>query len=432
MPQLVGEPIVELPSARRQQHNYSDNADDFVEIPIGELDGYLASLTQPAAATQSSRPPIANAPETPSAGMSDIDFQGILGLLGSLLGNTSAPSVAPPANVQAMVQSLPHDGEALQFVAKRHFNPKPFGRLGHKTTELIGNQPPRRRVVAMGGVAVIAALAFGGSQYDRGPVDQAPAQLTARASLINQGAVIASVKLASETKVRVPVGDFKKPLLFKKKGQAVEPTATLNDTISITLAPRLDKKGNALPIAIVKNGDTFVINRSNIDVIANFDNYLGLNIDCIKQATTVNRYCVEGSPVKLQAGGKLSVKTANQLNDLLTTQGSKFDTFYEGVKAKLAVAGLAKVEQGTCGTEIFGLADQVIKTLLQKQSATAKIRFIPNSHYPSISQDFAANFTSLVKDPAFSIERGDTSYAVPDSLQVTCKVTPPITKGAKK
>jgi len=267
----------------------------------------------------------------------------------------------------------------------------------------------------------------------RDQTEPSQARLAAPASLINQGAVIASMNLQSQATVRIPVAGFSKPLLFKEKGQAVEPAATLNDTISITLAPRLDKKGNALPIAVVKKGDTLEVNRSNIDVIANFDNFLGLNIDCIKDATTVNRYCVAGSPVKLQASGNFKAATANQLNDLLTTQGKNFDTYYRGVEAQLAVVGLAKAEQGACGSEIFGLADQVIKSLLQKQSATAKINFTPNSRYPSISQEYAKSFTSLVANKAFSIERGDSQNAIPDSLQFTCKVTPPpITKGVKK
>ncbi len=405
---------------------------DFDEIPLEEFGAYLAARDR-RTAEQSVPAAAPRAPEVPHADMAGVDVNGLLGIIGLFLGNNGADPVALPENVQPeTAQPLFADDVAFQFAAKRRLNINPFGRLNAKTTELIGNQSTRRKFAAFGGLALVAVLAFN-VQSHRDQTEPSQARLAAPASLINQGAVIASMNLQSQATVRIPVAGFSKPLLFKEKGQAVEPAATLNDTISITLAPRLDKKGNALPIAVVKKGDTLEVNRSNIDVIANFDNFLGLNIDCIKDATTVNRYCVAGSPVKLQASGNFKAATANQLNDLLTTQGKNFDTYYRGVEAQLAVVGLAKAEQGACGSEIFGLADQVIKSLLQKQSATAKINFTPNSRYPSISQEYAKSFTSLVANKAFSIERGDSQNAIPDSLQFTCKVTPPpITKGVKK
>lgn len=399
------------------------------EIAIEDFGAYLAAREQrvveqpaPAAAPRASEAPIAN--------MVGVDLHNFLGLIGTLLSNSDLAPTALLENVQDSAQPVFSDDAALQFVAKRRLRINPFGRMSAKTTELIGNHSSRRKFAAIGSLALMVFAVNAQSHRDQTQPSQV--RLAAPAILINQGAVIASLDVRSQATVRIPVAGFSKPLLFKEKGKAVEPATTLNDSISITLAPRLDKKGNALPIAVVKKGDTFEVNRSNIEVIANFDNFLGLNIDCIKDATTAKRYCVAGSPVKLQASGNFKAATASQLNDLLTTQGKNFDRYYQGVKAKLAVADLAKVEHGACGNEIFGLADQVIKSLLQKQSATAKIQFAPNSHYPSISQDYAANFTGLVAHNEFSIERGDSPNAIPDSLQVTCKVTPPIIKGAKK
>lgn len=435
-PVPIQEPIVELsslPMREQTTRSYSDNKADYMEIPIEEFGAYLKERDQSVAAQLSQRA-TSSVQEMPSAtAMPSVDLQGILGLVGSLLstgGSTGHPiAAAGSENFQATI--LPAVVETQQLVMTAPVKPRGLGGMSKKTAELIGNQPPRRRIATVGSVAVIAALAFG-SQYNRDSTDQTHVLLTAPASLINQGAVIASIDMQSRATVRIPVTGFPKPLLFMEKNKPVEPAATLNDTISITLAPQMDKKGNSLPIATIIHGDTFEVDRSTIDVKATFDNYLGLNIDCVKQATAKYRYCVAGSPVKLHAKGKLSVKTANQLNQLLTTQGSNFDTYYQGVKAKLAVASLAKVEQDACGTEIFGLADEVIKSLLQKQSATAKVQFTPNSHYPSTSQDYAANFTSLVNNKAFSIEQGDSKNAIANSLQVTCKVNLPITKGVNK
>lgn len=419
------------PARQTQPHQvYPSIEADYDEIAIEDFGAYLDAREKRAA----EQPAPATAPrdsEAPKADMAAIDLHNFLGLIGTLLNNNGPVPTALSENVQDSAQPLFSDHVALQFVAKRRLNINPFGRMNAKMTELIGNHSTRRKFVAIGSLAVVAALAVN-AQPHRDQTQPSQVRLAAPAILINQGAVIASLDVRSQATVRIPVAGFPEPLLFKEKGRPVEPATTLNDTISITLAPRLDKKGNALPIAIVKNADTFEINRSNIEVIANFDNFLGLNIDCIKAATTVKRYCVAGSPVKLQASGKFKVGAANQLNDLLTTQGKHFDTYYQGVKAKLAVADLTKVEQGACGSEIFGLADQVIKSLLQKQSTTAKIQFAPNSHYPSISQDYAASFTSLVAHNEFSIERGDNPNAIPDSLQVICKVTQPIIKGVKK
>jgi len=402
------------------------------EIPLKDFGAFIAARDQLA----SGRPapsPTPSASEAPKADMADVDLNGLLGMIGLFLGKNGADPATLPETVQTeTAQPLFADDVALQFVAKRRLNTKPFRKLNAKTSELIGNQSSRRKFAAIGSLALVAVLAFN-VQSHRDQSEPSQVRLAAPASLINQGAVIAKVDLQSQATVRIPVAGFSKPLLFKEKGQAVEPAATLNDTISITLAPRLDKKGNALPIAVVEKDDTFMVNRSNVGVIANLDNFLGLNIDCLKDATSVNRYCVAGSPVKLQASGNFKTDTANQLNDLLTTQGKDFNTYYQGVKAQLADVALAKAEQGACGSEIFGLADQVIKSLLQKQSATAKIQFAPNSHYPSISQEYAKSFTSLVANKAFSIERGDSPNAIPDSLQVACKVNPPIiTIGAKK
>ncbi len=402
---------------------------DYDEIAIEDFGAYLAAREQ--RATEQPAPAAApRASEVPKADMADIDLHNFLGLIGTFLNNNGPAPSALPENVQDSVQPVFSDDVALQFVAKRRLNINPFGRMSAKTTELIGNHSSRRTFAAIGSLALMVLAVNAQSHRDQTQPSQV--RLAAPAILINQGADIAWLDVRSQATVRIPVAGFSKPLLFKEKGKAIEPATTLNDSISITLAPRLDKKGNALPIAVVKNADTFEIDRSNIEVIANFDNFLGLNIDCSKDATTVNRYCVAGSPVKLQPSGNFKAATANQLNDLLTTQGKNFDTYYQGVKAKLAVADLAKAEQGACGSEIFSLADQVIKSLLQKQSATAKIQFAPNSHYPSISQDYAASFAGLVAHNEFSIERGDSPNAIPDSLQFTCKVTPPIIKGVKK
>lgn len=417
---LVEKPIEQSVSSPRQHRAYPISG-NFDEVPIEDLDAFLAARDK--AAKQSAPAAFTAAPKVPIADMGGVDLNGLLGLIGSFIGNNDAATAAQPESVQDTIQPLFVDGEAIQFVAKRRLNTAPIGRIGKKTTELIGNQSPRRRFAAVGGLAIGALLAFG-LQSHHGSIDQANVKLTAPASLINQGAGIATIDAQFKATVRIPVAGFSKPLLFMERGQAVEPASTLNDTISITLATRLDKKGNALPLAGVKNADTFEVNRSNIEVIANFDNFLGLNIDCINKATTAKRYCVAGSPVKLQASGNFKAATANQLNDLLTTQGKNFDTYYRGVKAQIAVAGLAAAEQGTCGSQIFGLADQVIKSLLQKQSATAKIQFAPNSHYPSISQAYAASFSGLVANKEFSIERGDSSNAIPDSLHVICQVTP--------
>lgn len=420
------------PPSQPQTHQAYPSEGDFDEIPLEHFGAYLAARDR--LTSEQTAPGLTpRASEAPKADMADVDVNGLLGIIGLFLGNNGADPATLPENVQPeTAQPLFADDVALQFVAKRRLNTKPFGKLNAKTSELIGNHSTRRKFAAIGGVALVAVLAFN-VQSHRDQTEPSQVRLTAPASLINQGAVIAKVDLQSQATVRIPVAGFSKPLLFKEKGQAVEPATTLNDTISITLAPRLDKKGNALPIAVVKKGDTLEVNRSNIAVIANLDNFLGLNIDCLKDATTVNRYCVAGSPVKLQASGNFKADTANQLNDLLTTQGKDFNTYYQGVKAKLAVVALAKAEQGACGSEIFGLADQVIKSLLQKQSATAKIQFAPNSHYSSISKEYATNFKGLVANNEFSIERGDSPNAIPDSLQVTCKVTPPIiSKGAKK
>ncbi|MEO8104958.1 MAG: hypothetical protein ABI602_01335 [Candidatus Saccharibacteria bacterium] len=416
------------PLQPRQAHPSMET--DYEEIPIEEFGAYLAARDQ-RAAEQPAPIALSRAAEASSAALADVDLNGFLGLIGTFLSTNGPASTAHPEDVPDSIQPYSADDVALQFVAKRRLTINPFRRMNSKTMDLIGHRPSRRKFAAIGGLACLAALAVN-VQSHRDPTELSRVQLAAPASLMNQGAVIASMDLQSRATVRIPVAGFSKPLLFKEKGQAVEPAATLNDTISITLAPRLDKKGNALPIAVVRQANTFEVNRSNIEVIANFDNFLGLNIDCIKDATTVPRYCVAGSPVKLQASGNFKAATANKLNDLLTTKGKNFDTYYRGVKAQIAVAGLAKAEQGACGNEIFGLADQVITSLLQKQSASAKIQFAPTSHYPSISQDYAVSFTGLVANNEFSIERGDSPNAIPDSLQVACKVTPSIIKGAKK
>lgn len=402
--------------------SYSDDPNTHVKIPIEDIDAYLKHMEQ------SSRQSPASTP--------NIDLQGILGLVGSLLnsgGPASHASIAAGSeNFHDMPnQPSPATTETQPSATTPPVRPRPFGGIGKKTTELIGNQSPRRRVAVVGGV-VVAAVAFG-LQSHNDTIDQGPIQLTAPASLINQGAVIGSIDMQSRATVRIPVTGFSKPLLFMEMNKPVEPATTLNDTISLTLAPTIDKKGNSLPIATVTNGDTFEVDRTTIDVKATFDNYLGLNIDCAKQATTVTkRFCVAGSPVELKASGNLKATTAKQLNELLTAKGSNFDTYYQGVKAKLAVASLAKLEQGSCGTDISGLADEAIRNLLLKQSTTAQIHFTQNSRYPSISKNYAANFTGLVANKAFSIEQGDSKNAIPNSLQVTCKVNPTNIKGEKK
>ena len=396
---------------------------DYDEIPLEEFVARdLRSNAQPAPA------PTSEAAEAPDAEMAGVDLNGFLGLLGTLLSNNGTAPIALPENSQEPDQPLFAEDLVMQFVARRRLNiPRPFGRLGAKTSELIGNQPPRRKVAAMGGVVLAAVAAFG-MQSHQAPIEQKITLLTAPASLINQGAVFGSIDLKSQATVRIPVADFKMPLRFMKDNKAVEPATTLNDTISLTLAPTTDKKGNSLPIATIKNGDTFEVDRSKISVNASFDNYLGLNVDCSKPSAN-NRFCVDGSPVKLQAGGNLKAATAKQLNDMLTARGPGFDNYYQGVKAKLAVADLTNIEQGACGTDIYRLADAVISSILHQQSVGAKIHFIQNSHYPSISQVFADNFTGLVTAKAFSIEQGDSKNAIPNSLQVTCQVTNP--KGAK-
>jgi hypothetical protein len=434
-PPVAPEPIVPPPSHTRREpvpSPYSDDPKDYQEIPLDEFDAYLqqAARAQPAASPAAPSSP-AGAPETPaalSAGTPNLDVASLLALFGSLLAGDGLGSQMgaerPPEGTNSRCDFLSTSESSPSFTPELLVKTKPLSRLAKKTTELIGNQSPRRKMTAVGSVAVIAALAAFGLPSRSGPTKQESVQLAAPAGLINQGAVIGLVDQQSQATVHIPVPGFEKPLLFIKNNKPVEPAATLNDTISLTLAPKMDKNGNVLPIATVQNGATFEVDRTNIDVKATFDNYLGLNIDCIKQATAKYRYCVAGSPVKLQASGNLKATTANQLNNLLTAQGSNFDTFYQGVKAKLAVASLAKLEQGSCGTQIFSLADAVVQALLQKQSNKAQISFKPGSHYPSISTDYATNFTNLVGNPAFSIEQGDSKNAIANSLQVTCKVTP--------
>lgn len=417
LPRSDRQPATE--SLKPTQRIYSDNPDDYEEVAIKDLDAFLVRRNN-----QADAPEGVSVNERLMPKLSDeVQLRSIVKFV-NLLQNQTDSSQAPTDKPQVDPVDVDMNQTTVVGTSETCQSPSKSRRL----VEIMTSQSRRRKFAAVGLLAV-GAISIG-AQHSGLLAQRTTTRLTAPFSLVPQGESIALIKLDSHATVYIPVAGFDKPLKFMENQKPVEPAASLKAEVSLTLATRIDKNGNPLPLAVVKGGDTFVVDRSSSDIKATVKDYRALNVDCTKPTTKLDSYCVAGSPIELKAGGKLTPATAKQLNDLLMAKGSNFGTYYEGVKAQLIVQTLAKLEQGATGAQIDKLADQEIIKILHNHASGAKISFKAGSKYSSISQNYATNFESLVRDKLFSIERGNGD--TPDSLISVFQVNAPDFKGVKK
>ena len=350
------------------------------------------------------------------------------------LNDAFAPPPAQFANTEVLqrVETYAPTESSVESIADTVTQPAGLG------GNWLGDTNKKAALIAgIASLALVASLygSHTGSQSSETTptrTEQTKAQLITvpvAASVLNKKQKIGTVDLQAGATVNIPILGFTVPLMFRQGNNTSEPVAMIKDTVNLTLTPSVGKDNRALPIATLdKINNTYIVNRNNVNVMATMQNYNGLNIDCIKQAQA-ERFCVAGMPAALRPQGKVTPAIANKINNLLMPKGKDFSTYYEGVKAKLVMASLEQVGRTDCGNKITNLADQVITNILHKQRANAAVAFV-NGTYPLESPAYNNKFAALLANKTFSIERGDAVNKIPDSLQLSCQVQPPL-KGSK-